>query len=32
MATFTNRAFLTYNNITTGSNIATGEIIEVLQK
>jgi uncharacterized repeat protein (TIGR01451 family) len=30
MATFTNRAFLTYNNITTGSNIATGEIIEVL--
>ena len=30
MATFTNRAFLTYNNITTGSNIATGEILEVL--
>lgn len=30
MATFTNRAFLTYNNITTGSNIATGEILETL--
>ena len=30
MATFTNRAFLTYNNITTGSNVATGEILEVL--
>lgn len=30
MATFTNRAFLTYNNITTGSNIASGEILESL--
>ena len=30
MATFTNRAFLTYNNITTGSNIATGELLEAL--
>lgn len=30
MATFTNRAFLTYNNITTGSNITTGEILETL--
>jgi uncharacterized repeat protein (TIGR01451 family) len=30
MPTFTNRAFLTYNNITTGSNVATGEILEVL--
>lgn len=30
MAIFTNQAFLTYNNVTTGSNIATGELIEVL--
>lgn len=30
MAIFTNRAFLTYNNITTGSNLATGEILEAL--
>lgn len=30
MATFTNQATLTYNNITTNSNIVTGEIIEVL--
>ena len=30
MPTFTNQAQLTYNGITTNSNIATGEIIEVL--
>ncbi len=30
MAVFTNRASLTYNNITTNSNIVTGEIVEVL--
>ena len=30
MAIFTNRAFLTYNNITTGSNLATGELLEAL--
>ena len=30
MATFTNRAFLTYTNITTGSNTVAGEILEVL--
>lgn len=30
MATFTNRAFLTYNNITTGSNTVSGEILETL--
>lgn len=30
MATFTNQATLTYNDITTNSNIVTGEIIEVL--
>ncbi|MCM1026600.1 MAG: hypothetical protein NC432_09195 [Roseburia sp.] len=30
MATFTNQAVLSYNGITTNSNIATGEIVEVL--
>ncbi len=30
MATFTNRATLTYNNISVDSNIATGEILETL--
>ncbi len=30
MAIFTNVATLTYNNITTTSNVATGEILEVL--
>lgn len=30
MATFTNVATLTYNNMTTTSNVATGEILEVL--
>ena len=30
MATFTNQAFLSYNNVTTASNVATGEIVEVL--
>lgn len=30
MATFTNQATLTYNNITTNSNIATGELVEAL--
>ena len=30
MAIFTNQAFLTYNNVTTSSNIATGELVEVL--
>ncbi|MBO5417221.1 MAG: hypothetical protein J6A50_01295 [Clostridia bacterium] len=30
MATFTNQAQLTYNNVVTNSNVAVGEIIEVL--
>lgn len=30
MATFTNQAVLSYNGITTNSNVATGEIVEVL--
>ena len=30
MATFTNQATLTYNGVTTNSNIATGELVEVL--
>lgn len=30
MATFTNQAMLTYNGITVSSNIATGEMLEVL--
>ena len=30
MAQFTNQAQLTYNNVTTNSNIAVGEILEVL--
>ena len=30
MATFTNQAILTYNNITTTSNIVEGELVEVL--
>ena len=30
MATFTNQATLTYNGMTTASNIVTGEILEVL--
>lgn len=30
MATFTNQAVLSYNGITTSSNVATGEIVEVL--
>ncbi len=30
MATFTNQATLSYNGITTNSNIVTGEIVEVL--
>lgn len=30
MATFTNQATLTYNNVVTNSNIVTGEIVEVL--
>lgn len=30
MATFTNQAQLSYNGIITNSNIATGQIIEVL--
>ena len=30
MATFTNRAFLTYNNITTGSNVVSGELLEAV--
>lgn len=30
MATFTNQATLTYNNIVTNSNIATGEVLDVL--
>ncbi|MBR3837376.1 MAG: hypothetical protein IKJ74_04435 [Clostridia bacterium] len=30
MAIFTNQATLTYNNITTNSNVATGELLEVL--
>ncbi|MBR4910999.1 MAG: DUF11 domain-containing protein [Clostridia bacterium] len=31
MATFTNQATLTYNGITLSSNIATGEMLEVLE-
>lgn len=30
MATFTNQAVLSYNGVTTSSNVATGEIVEVL--
>ncbi|MBR7166040.1 MAG: hypothetical protein IKD18_07160 [Clostridia bacterium] len=30
MAIFTNQATLTYNNVTTNSNVATGELLEVL--
>ncbi len=30
MASFTNQATLTYNNVTTNSNITTGELLEVL--
>ncbi len=30
MATFTNQATLSYNNITTNSNVITGELLEVL--
>ena len=31
MATFTNQAALTYNGVTTSSNIVTGEILEPLR-
>lgn len=30
MAQFTNQASLTYNNVTTNSNVATGELLEVI--
>ena len=30
MATFTNQATLSYNNVTTNSNITTGQLLEVL--
>ena len=30
MPTFTNQATLSYNNITTNSNVVTGQLLEVL--